>query len=173
MAEPLHIAILSYFFFVIGIVAARNKEKIISFVGKWKYIVIPMGLISGIYVYWEGRGRYFLTDNYLSYYSQWRPSVLLYVILVGAILFYIFDKPRVQNSLLQRMSKFSFLVFFLHVIVLEGIWSIFGKNLFSQMSMSAGGKIIFDLLLFGVVAGVSFIASFVLHKIPKLNSLTG
>jgi len=171
--DPLHIAILSYFFFIIGIVAARNKEKISLFMSKWKYLILPGGLISGIYVYLEGIGRYYLTDNYLSYYSQWRPSVLIYVVLVGIALYYLFGKPLIQFSILEKMSKFSFLVFLLHVIVLEGVWLLFGKNLFNQISESLTGKVIFDLLLFGVVAGVSFTASYLLHKIPKLNSLTG
>lgn len=171
--DPIHFAILSYFLFIIGIVAARNKEKITLFVNKWKYLILPGVLISGIYVYLEGRGRYLLTDNYLSYYSQWRPSVLIYVIAGGAALYYLFDKPRIQFSILEKMSKFSFLVFLLHVIVLEAVWSLFGKNLFSQMSVSLAGKVIFDLLLFGIIVVVSFAISYFLHKIKWLEKITG
>ena len=46
--DPVHIAILSYFFFIIGIVAAHKKEMIMQFTKKWKYIIFPVVILSGI-----------------------------------------------------------------------------------------------------------------------------
>jgi surface polysaccharide O-acyltransferase-like enzyme len=172
-ADPIHIFILSYFFFIIGIVAAENREKISLFMNKWKYLVLPVCVLNGIYVFWEGESRYFSTGNYLSYYSQWRPSILVYTILVGLVLFHLFEKTRFQFSTIEKLYKLSFLVFLLHVIVLENVWSIFGKNIFNIFSKNITEKIFFDPIFFGVVALLSFLIAFILHKIPKLEKITG
>jgi surface polysaccharide O-acyltransferase-like enzyme len=170
--DPIHIALLAYFFFIIGIVAARNRGKIYSFVQKWKYIIFPGIILSGIYVFWEGWSRYFITGNYLSYYSQWRPSVWVYTILIGMAFFYFFEKMS-KFILFVNLSKFSFLVFFIHVAVLESFWSVIGKNLYNLMSPNIFGKSFFDLIFFTAVAGISFLLASMLHKIPKLNKLIG
>jgi len=171
--DPVHIAILAYFFFIVGIVAARNMDRIKTFVQKWKYIIFSGAALTGIYVFWEGRDRYLATGNYLSYYSQWRPSVLIYVILIALVFFHLFEKTGLQFSLVEKLSRLSFLVFLIHVIVLENIWSFFGKNLFTLMNQNVTGKILFDPVFFGIVAGVSFLIAFILHKVPKLYKLTG
>ena len=171
--DPIHIAILAYFFFIIGIVAARNKDLINAFVHKWKYILLPGTFLIGIYVFWEGFSRYLTTGNYLSYYSQWRPSILIYTVLVALISFHLFEKTRLQFSLVEKLSRLSFLVFLIHVIVLEIGWGLIGKAVFSAIGGSLAGKIIFDPLFFGFTAGISFLIAFILHKIPKLYRLTG
>lgn len=172
-ADPIHIGILAYFFFTIGIVAARNKEAINLFVRKWKYVLLLVTFGSGVYVFFEGLTRFLTTGNYLSYYSQWRPSVLTYTLLVGLTLFYIFEKNKLQFSLVEKLSRLSFLVFFIHVIVLEITWSIFGKNLFMILKRTPIGKTIFDPIFFLAVAGISFLIAFIIHKIPKLYKLVG
>jgi peptidoglycan/LPS O-acetylase OafA/YrhL len=171
--DPIHIAILAYFFFIIGVVAARKKDAIKLFTRKWKYLLLLVGAMTGIYVFKEGALRYLVTGNYLSYYSQWRPSILVYTILVGLILFHLFENSKLQFSLVQKLSRLSFLVFLLHVIVLETFWSYFGKNFFIMMDGSILGKIFFDIAFFGIVAGISFLIAFMLHKIPKLYKLIG
>jgi surface polysaccharide O-acyltransferase-like enzyme len=171
--DPIHIAILAYFFFIAGIIAARNKDVINSFVHKWRYLLLPGMFIAGIYVFWEGFSRYLSTGNYLSFYSQWRPSVLIYTVLIGLISFHLFEKTNLQFSLVEKLSRLSFLVFLIHVIVLEATWSIAGKSIFNLVSGSIVGKILFDPVFFGVTAGVSFLVAFIIHKIPKLYRLTG
>ena len=171
--DPVHIAILSYFFFIIGIVAAHKKEMIMQFTKKWKYIIFPVVILSGIYVFWEGFSRFMITNNYFNYYSQWRPSILVYTITIGLILFYLFEKPTFQLYFIQKLSKLSFLVFLIHVIVLEEVWSSFGKSLFNLLSGNIFAKIIFDPIFFGKVAGISFVIAYILHKIPRLNKLLG
>lgn len=171
--DPIHIAILAYFFFIIGIVAARNKDLINAFVHKWKVILLPGMVVAGIYVFWEGFSRYLTTGDYSSYYSQWRPSVLIYTVLVGLISFHLFEKTSLQFSLVEKLSRLSFLVFLIHVIVLEVGWSLVGKTVFVAIGGSLAGKIIFDPLFFGFTTGVSFLIAFILHKIPRLYRLTG
>jgi len=180
-ADPIHVAILAYFFFIIGIVAGRNKEKIIQFIQKWKYIIFSGAVLSGLYVFWEGRSRFLSSNNYFNFYSQWRPSILIYSIFIGLTLFFIFEKKFQSNFLeklikpnfFQKLSKLSFFVFFIHIAVLESFWSLAGKNLFNLITTNFFGRILFDPVFFGVVAGISFLIAFLLHKIPKLYKLTG
>jgi len=173
LADPIHISILAYFFFIIGIIAARNKEAISLFVRKWKYILLLVTFGSGVYVFFEGLTRFLTTGNYLSYYSQWRPSVLVYTLLIGSFTFYIFEKNKLQFFLIEKLSRLSFLVFLTHVIVLETVWSLFGKSLFFLLKENMLGKVIFDLTFFGVVTGGSFLIAFLLQKIPKLYKVVG
>lgn len=173
LVDPLHIAILGYFFFIIGIIAARNKDAINLFVHKWKVLLLLATSGMGIYVFWEGFSRFLATGNFLSFYSQWRPSVLIYTILIGLISFHLFEKTKLQFSAVVKLSRLSFLVFLIHVIVLETTWSIAGKSLFNLAGTSLAGKILFDPVFFGVTAGVSFLVAFIIHKIPKLYRLTG
>lgn len=171
--DPLHIALLAYIYFVAGMIAARNKEKIISFVKKWKYVLAPATLISGLYVFLEGFNNFNKTGNYLTFYSTWRPSTLIYSSLFALIFFYIFDKSHLQFPIVQKLSRLSFFVFFVHVIVLEIVWSVFGHSLFNSLSGSFFGKIFFDPIFFGVVLLVSFLTAFLIHKIPYVVKVTG
>ena len=171
--DPIHIAILAYFLFIIGIVAARNKDAIKLFVNKWKYLLSLVSVGAGFYVFGEGVSRFLSTGNYLSFYSQWRPSVQIYTVAVGLTLFHFFENTKLQLTLIQKLSRLSFLVFLLHVVVLEISWTVFGKSLFTRLSGNIAGKPIFDLIFFGTTAVASFLIAFAIHKIPKLYRLTG
>ncbi|EKE13371.1 MAG: hypothetical protein ACD_13C00022G0012 [uncultured bacterium] len=171
--DPLHIAILAYFFFIIGIVSARNKEKINIFVNKWKHILPVITALLGLFVFWEGRTRFLATGNYLSYYSQWRPSTFLYTISIGLTLYYFFENTKNRNSIIERFSKHSFFVFFVHVAVLEGVWTAFAKSLFNLLGSDVAGKFLFDPLFFGVVTSLSFGLSYLVHKIPGAEKVMG
>jgi len=171
--DPVHIAILAYFLFIIGIVAARKKDVINRFVHKWEHLLFVTAAGAGVYVFREGVSRFSATGNYLSYYSQWRPSILIYTVTLGLILFHIFENTKLQFSLIQKLSRLSFLVFLIHVIILEMLWTTIGKLLFTLMSGNIIGKSVFDLIFFGTTAAVSFLIAFVLHKIPKLQRLIG
>jgi surface polysaccharide O-acyltransferase-like enzyme len=173
LSDPVYTVIMAYFLFIIGIVAARNKDAINFFVHKWKYILLFMAAVSGIYVFWEGFSRYVASGNYLSYYSKWRPSVLIYTFAVGFVLFHLFEKTKFQFSFTEKLSRLSFLVFLIHVIVLEEAWSFFGKSLFILMTGNIIGKILFDPIFFGIVAGTSFLIAYLLHKIPRIQGIIG
>lgn len=171
--DPVRIALMSYFFFIVGIVAARNMDKINLLVGKtWRILPVVAGL-SGLYVFWEGRDRYLSTGNYLSYYSQWRPSTLVYTILIGLTLYYFFEHTKLRNSVIAKFSGHSFFVFFIHVAVLETVWSLMGKDIFNLLSINFFGKIIFDLVFFGVVTLLSFLSARYIHKVSNTSKLLG
>jgi surface polysaccharide O-acyltransferase-like enzyme len=172
LGDFINVIILAYSFFVMGVFAAKNRDKIDIFVNKFKlFIAIPTTLL-GLYVFWEGRSRYLLTGNYLSYYSQWRPSILIYTILICLTLYYIFEHTNLKGTLISRFSKHSFFVFFIHVAVLEFFWKYLGKSFF-PVTENFFGKVIFDPIFFAVVAIVSFLIAKFIHKIPKLIKLIG
>lgn len=170
-AGPIHIAILAYFVFIAGMVAARHIDAIKRFVNKWKFVLIPAVIVSGIFIFAEGLTRFLKTGNFLSYYSQWRPSTLIYTILLGLVLFYLFEIKTFQFKYVEKLSRLSFLVFLIHVIVLELSWTVYGKSLFALMGGSVIGKILFDPVFFGTTVGLSFAIAFIIHKIPYLKKL--
>jgi len=86
-------------------------------------------------------------------------------LVLGAILFYIFDKSRFESKIIEKLSKLSYPVFFIHIIVLEVVWKYFPYN--------AVGKIAFDPIFFVLVLTVSFGATYLIHKIPHFSKLTG
>lgn len=163
--DPIRISILGYFVFILGMVAARNKDWILKMATKFKYIFVIAVLASVLYVFEEGKNRYFQTYNIEAFYSQWRISVLIYTLAIAARLFYLFEMPKLQFKFIAEMSKLSFLVFFIHVIILEFAWNLFGKFVYAKPS--------FDILFFAIVSGVSFGLAYLIHKIPNLNKLTG
>lgn len=171
-SEPVRIAILSYFFFLIGMVAARNVDRVNTWVVKWKAFLPVTMFLSGLYVFWEGKEKYLATGNYLSYYSQWRPSILIYTLLAGLSLYYFFEFTDLKHSIVAKFSKYSFFVFFVHVAVLEAVWFFIGKNLF-DLTTSPAGKFFFDPIFFGIVSFTSFLTAFILHKIPKSERVLG
>jgi probable poly-beta-1,6-N-acetyl-D-glucosamine export protein len=171
--EPLRIALLAYFVFLLGMIAAHHKNKIMETIKKGRIILPVLTILSGLFVFWEGRGRYFFTYNIHAFYSQWRPSVLLFTILVGLFLYNLFNREKYQLKITKNLSNLSYLVFFIHVIILETVWTTIGKGTFNILSNSVMGRVVFDLLFFGIVTVLSFLISFVIHKIPKLNKITG
>jgi hypothetical protein len=154
-------------------VASHNKDKIVGFTKKWKYLLAMVVVALGIYVFREGKVDFESTANYLSFYSQWRPSILFYTLAVFSVLFYVFNKSRFQFKIIERLSELSFLIFFIHVIILEEIWKYFGYNLFNLIGGNVVGKIAFDPIFFLLVSGASFGVAYIIHKVPNLTKITG
>jgi surface polysaccharide O-acyltransferase-like enzyme len=154
-------------------VAARNKDKILSFARSWRFVLFVTTLILGVYVFAEGLINFINTKNYLTFYSNFRPSTLIYTIFLALILFFLFDKQHLKASPRKKLSDASFFIFFIHVIVLENVWSLFGKYAFDSVRNTLIGKIFFDPIFFGVVLGISFLIAFVIRKIPYASKITG
>jgi peptidoglycan/LPS O-acetylase OafA/YrhL len=164
-ADPIRISFLGYFFFIIGIVAARNKEKVLELIRKIKYILIIPITYLPFYIFEEGKNLYFKTYNIEAFYSQWRPSILFYTLTVFVALFYMFDKSHLQFKLVEKFSKLSYLVFFIHVLVLEEMWKYFGHYWFNLPA--------FDLIFFALITSLSFGVAYLIHKVPNLAKITG
>ena len=171
--DSIRITLLSFFMFILGMVTSHNKDKTIQIITRFKIIISSLTAFLGLYVFWEGKSKYLLTNNYLSFYSQWRPSVLLYSVFVGATFLYVFTKNKFMLSIIEKFSKLSYFVFFAHVIILELIWFLIGKSIFEVVSANIYGKIFFDPLFFSLVSIVSFLFAFIIHKISNLYKITG
>ena len=168
---PVTIAMLNFYIFLLGALASHHQNIILVFIKKWKIMLLAITFLLAGYVFMEGQSGYLKTSNYLKFYSQWRPSVLLYTAVLGSILYYLFNKALPHLNLIKTVARLSFFVFFIHVIVLEFIWYKFGVHFF-QADPQIIRQVWFDPIFFLSVAGVSFIIAYVVHKIPYLSKIT-
>ncbi|HKC05177.1 MAG TPA: acyltransferase [Patescibacteria group bacterium] len=171
--DPIHTALMCYFVFILGMVAARNIDAIFEFAKKTKYYLAALTVLSAFYIFWEGMTNFINTGNYLTFYSNFRPSTLVYAILLALFLFYEFDKEHLTVSPRKKLSDSSFFVFFIHVIILENVWKFFGKQAFESFGGTVWGKTFFDPVFFGIVIGISFLLAIIIRKIPFASKITG
>ncbi len=169
---PVNIALLNFYVFLLGIVASKHQESLVNFIKKWKLLLIPATIVSAFFVFFQGDTLYLGTHNYYVFYSQWRPSVLIYTVLLGSTFYYLFSKNFFHLRIIQAISKLSFFVFFIHVIVLELLWYKAGIFLF-QANPQITRQFWYDPLFFLIVAGFSFGVAYAVHRIPYLSKITG
>jgi probable poly-beta-1,6-N-acetyl-D-glucosamine export protein len=170
---PLTIAILNYYVFIIGIVLARHSEILISFVYK-RLVVIGLFLTAmALFVFYEGRSLYLLTGNYKYFYWQWRPSILVYTLVVFAVMYVLFNGINKYKGLISSLSRYSFFVFFVHVIILEYLWKLIGQNLFDKTLDMPGQQLWFNPLFFVSVMIVTYGIAYLIHKFPVITKISG
>jgi surface polysaccharide O-acyltransferase-like enzyme len=167
---PLAIFLLNYFPFIFGVFISRNFDMFKKFINKWKLILFLGTIISGYFVFYEGFVGYLTTHNYLTFYSQWKPSVLIYTMFIGGTFYYLFDRNIFNSFVLKTISKLSFFVFFVHVIILEGMWYLIGIKIFQ---LQFAQNLWWDPIYFSAVTLISFFIAYIAHKIPYLSKLTG
>lgn len=160
---PLLISILNFFPFVFGIYISIYYEKFKLLISKKSIVLLLFFLTLGSLsiIFKEGYFGYINTHNYQTFYSQWRPSVLIYSLSLSGLFYLFFNKLKANEKVVKSIAGKSFLVFLIHVIVLELI-SNFVPNLVRV-----------DILYFGSVVLISFGFSYVLHKIPNLYKYIG
>lgn len=159
----LAVVFFNFLVFFIGMIASRNYQKLFNIFGRIKYYLLGGTSVLSAYIFWEGWHYYYKTWNIDSFYSSWRPSVLIYTLFFSAITFYFFEKTRFAERFFKTASKLSFFVFFAHVIILEEAWKLIAPI----------WKNWYDLPFFVVVAAASFLVAYIVHKIPYLPKLTG
>jgi probable poly-beta-1,6-N-acetyl-D-glucosamine export protein len=170
---PVSVVLLNYFAFLLGMIFVHKKAVIGSAIGKYKYLVSAVILLFGVGIYLEGKDRYLSTSNYLSFYSSWRPSVIIYSILLTVVLYYFLRNFKMVKRLIKKLSEISFFVYFIHVAVLTYVWEIVGLQLFLALKGNDLGRIFFDPIFFMMVASLSFGIGFLIRKIPFLSRITG
>lgn len=158
---PLRIVLLNYFPFILGIYIANKYDTFKMIIEKWKYIFISGMVFLMYFVFHQGLIGYLTTHDYLKFYSQWRPSVLLYTIFLGGFLYWIFNKNIINLNIFKKISQLSFFVFFIHVIVLELLFYLFPQI------------VQWNSIYFILVVMISFTLAYLIHKIPFLNRITG
>lgn len=164
---PLTIALLNFYIFILGAVASRNLS-FLQKIGRWKILMTILTLAMAFVVFFEGKLLYLKTHNYLFFYSQWRPSVLLYSIILAGLIYIIFNKNNLNTIFVKNISRLSFFVFFIHVIVLETFWSYFGRGIFLNIP-----EALLNLLFFLCVVCISYAIAYLAHKIPYFSKLSG
>lgn len=158
--DSIRVSILGFSFFLLGIIGAHHGEEIINYSKKLRVLLfIAFGFV-GYKIFKEGLLGYYKTYNINSFYSSWRPSVHIYT-LISTLLFL----PLFENVNFNTLSKNSFLVFFIHVVILEFIWKYVGNFV--------NPNIYFDTLLFASVTITSFLLAHLIHKIPHISKITG
>lgn len=167
---PLKIALLNYFALIFGAVLSRNYDMFTNFKNKWKWILILGTIVSAYFIFYEGLDGYLITRNYLAFYSQWRPSVLIYTIFLGGTLYWFFEKIIHNAPIVKAISRLSFFVFFIHVLILEMLWYLIGVKTFQ---LQFAQNLWWDPVFFTAVTLMSFSMAFIAHKIPYLSKLTG
>jgi surface polysaccharide O-acyltransferase-like enzyme len=162
---PFAIALLNYYPFLLGMVASHHQDFLQRII-RWKIAIGILSAVLAVAVFIQGRTLYLKTHNYLYFYTQWRPSVLIYTIAIAALLYILFNKLNLNIKIIQTFSKLSFFVFFIHIIILEQFWNFIGKKI-------VGGEIFFNLLFFLAIVGISYLVAYLAHKIPLLSKITG
>ncbi len=170
--NPLNIVFLNFFVFFLGIYSSHHKDRILTLIQKYKKILIVLAVLSTVLLYFEGRIFYLNTQDYRMFYSQWRPSVMIYTIIIASLLYYFFTKPKKINPFAKELSRHSFLVFFVHVLVIEYTWNYLALNILSKTQNSLQ-QLWFDILYFLIVISISFIIAFLIRKIPHAAKLLG
>lgn len=162
---PLAIALLNFYIFILGMVASCH-QNFLQKITRWKLLIaILFGIFAGA-VFLEGKTLYLKTHNYLYFYTQWRPSVLIYTVAVASLLYSFFNKRLITEKIIRTFSGLSFFVFFIHIIILEFFWHIIGGKII-------GTELFFNLLFFFSVVIISYAIAYSVHKIPQLSKLTG
>lgn len=173
LAFPVSVAILNFFAFLFGVYFAKHKDHIFSIVSRSRKVILLILMFLVVYIYYEGKIGYLKTHDYLAFYSQWRPSVFIYSLILTPYLMFKLSVKEYKLKLLEKSSKLSFFVFFAHIFVLFKIWDSFGKYWFSKIIDSTLERILFDLLQFTIVLSISFLIGSLTRKIPKLVKITG
>ena len=169
---PLRVAVLNYFFFLSGMVVSRNFDRFTNFIKRWNKLLLSGSLIFAVTIFFEGLSGYLKTKNYLTFYSSWRPTVFVYSFFIGSFLYWFYDKISFGN-IIKEISKLSFFVFFIHVIILEALWKTIGIKLFEISNGSIAQNIFYDPSYFLLVSVISFAIAYLVHKIPFVSKITG
>ena len=172
LIHPFNIVFFNFFVFFLGIFASHHKDRILVLIRKYRKILFLSALLLTVVLYFEARIFYLATQDYRMFYSQWRPSVMVYTIIVAALLYYIFTVSTKFNLFAKQLSKHSFLVFFIHVMVIEYTWNYWAANVLSQ-TQNYFQQLWFDPLYFTMVVSISFLFAFVIRKIPKVSLILG
>ena len=160
--HPVSVFLLNFNIFVLGILASHHQVKILDFVKKYQISFISAFLILAVYITLEGRNLYLQNQNYLSFYSNWRPVNFIYTLVFSALFFYIFSRFKHKTVFINKIASYSFFVYLVHVIIIEITWILIPHPFLSHP---------FFFLLATLIP--SYLLAFLVSKIPHLSKITG
>lgn len=162
---PFNVVLMNFFFFTSGILAARHHQYLIDHIKKLLVVLVPATLLLPFYIFKEGESLYYKTYDIGKFYSSWRPDIFLYTFSFAAVFYYLFSAVSTKHQIFRKLSRLSFFVYFIHTLIIEIVWSIFGEKL-----------LVFDktgLVLFSFVTFASFALGVLVHKVRYLSRITG
>jgi len=159
---PLAVFFLNFAIFVYGAIASQNQILIKKITQKYKYVFLTLSLLFSFLIFWQGTSTYLQTGNYLSYYSQWRPSIFFYTIIVTSLLFYIFSRLDFNPNFIKKIASYSFFVYFVHVIFIEASFKYLPPSLLSYF--------IFPLAATTIL---SYLSAYIVSKLPRISKFLG
>lgn len=159
--------------FVLGIIASRYKDVIIAFCQKFgkQIVLLTLSILFFIFMQASIMTQNLHTTKYI--YNSSSPFIYLYSLLFGLTIISIFESKKYFKNTVIFLSKQSFLIFFIHVLILQTTWDLFLKNILYSMNRNPVTLLFFELIFFTLVAGFSVGASYVIHKIPNSTKITG
>ncbi len=166
--SPMTTAKFNFFPFLIGAVASYYEPQMEYWIKRLKNWLMVLTPILMLYVTYEGLSRFLATGNYLSFYSQWRPSILIYSMMFGLTVYYLCQKNNYNPVWLKTLSGLTSFVFFAHVMILEFLWQHLMHSIFPA---NWNWLIIFDLTFFGLVGILSFGLAGLCYRIPYFKKI--
>lgn len=117
--SPLRNALINMSPFLIGIFISEHYAKVKRFLRQHIMLSIDIAALTGFVICLESLLLFFNLDNTKYIRDQWRPSVLVYALAAGAVLYNIYEvKFHKWNNTILWLSKYSFGVFFIHVALM-------------------------------------------------------
>ncbi len=173
LLTPIRIALLNFAPFLLGIIACHHEKAVLQFVKqKFWFLLLLLIILMGA-VFYESYLYYFFTKNLDAIYSQYRPLMLLYTLVLGSLLYFVFFTCRYYQKTILYLSRLSFFVFFVHVAILYLYWYTIGIRVVTASHGKILEQLWYDPFVFLFVTCLSFAIAAICHKIPKLRLLTG
>ncbi len=163
---PIRIAFYNLLPFVAGMFAAENIKNLASILRK-KINVIFLGvIIFGLSIFMESVFMFTRTLNGDYLRNQWRSSVQIYGIFMGALIYYLYPiyLKRFEKNI-NFFAQYAIGVFFVHVAFLT-----FLLKFIDNFNFNNSVELIFTLTS---VLILSFAFSIIVSKIKILNKLLG
>lgn len=169
----LRIALLSFLMFILGMVASHNVERIYSFLKRYIFPISVLTIVVALFIFFHvyDMTRKLSTSRFI--YNQHGPLNYIYTSLLAGLLYYVLEKTQFLKKWFIKLSRLSFFVFFVHVLILDIMWD----QIVLPLAESNGRHILttvwFDLIVFTAVSAISFGIAYIIHKIPYASKITG
>ena len=163
---PIRNTLLNLLPFFIGCYAALNKDELSEFIKKHSFFLVLISVLSGTAIILESLFLFRETHNADFIRNQWRASVIVYALSIGALGGYYYNRFLHRwNKTIHLLSGLSFGVFFIHVVFLTYIVGL--TDIFKFYN------IFYQILVYLLVVTLSFITMYFAGKIKFIGKIVG
>lgn len=169
----LRIALLSFAMFILGMTGSHYINFISKITKKFNYLIslFLIAIITFINFHVYEMTIKLKTTKFI--YNQYGPLNYIYTASLAIFLFNFFNEKNIFTNFIIKLSKLSFFVFFVHVMIQNLIWI----NIIEPFIELNGRWLIYqvwiDIFLFLSISFISFVMAFILHRIPYASKITG